>query len=210
MAQTTYTFQKSRATILSTGLNSLFSNLETASSTIDADNTRTECLTRNHISEEPNIVDDYLDSSEETYGGQGFGTSAVTIYTLTDSIPVSAGQVLRVGFNPLVTTTTESGGASVIVRAQSSWYLRFYVTVGGVDVAIGPWWGYSHIIAGSGTTGTSTNKQMFYERLPLTALYLPNTDVTVTAIKVKVLFDDPTNFSVNMVDRYGWYHLAKF
>jgi len=210
MSESTFIYQKSRGLFSATGLNSLFANLQTASAAVDATNTRTECLTRNHLSQEPNITNDYLNEAATTYGGEGYGSSAVTIWTLTETLIIEAGHALRVGFNPLVTTTTVSGASSVIVRAESSWYLRLYITVGGVDVPIGPWWGYSHICAGSGTTGTSDAKQMFYERLPLTALYLPTNDTTLTAIKAKILFDDPDHYTVGMTDRYGWYHHAKF
>jgi len=217
MSTAKFTYQGIRSTITASGVNSPFDSLADATDgtlgRIDPLNTRTEAFNRNHIKTAgaPNLSADELESPEVLYGGDPAFTGVFTdIWVQPVAFTVTENEVLRVHFNPLVTLTARSGTGSVVVRANSAFYLRAFVTIGGVDTAIGAPFGYNSICAGDGNTGTSDNKTLFYERLPFSAVWIPNVSTAITNIKIKIYFDDATNFAVSMKFRYGLYVHHKY
>jgi len=217
MSQTKFTYQNTRAVITASGLNSLFQNLEDATDgtigKIDPDNVRTEGFNRNHFknSASPNLSDDEIETDEEEYGFNGALTGVwTTIWDKPVNLTIGANEVLRVHFNPLVTLTERQNTASVIVRANSAFYIQHYITVGGVDVAINAPFGYNTIVAGDGNTGNSANKTLFYERLPSFSIFMPNVQTVVTSIKTKIYFDDAANYKVTFKWLYGLYVHHKY
>lgn len=217
MSTAKFTYQKIRSTITAAGVNSPFDSLADATDgtlgRIDPSNTRTEAFNRNHIkgTGSPNISADELEALEVKYGDDPAQTGVFTdVWVQPAAFTVAQNEVLRVHFNPLVTLTEAAGTASVVVRASSAFYLRAYVTIGGVDTPIGAPFGYNSIVAGDGNTGTSGNKTLFYERLPFSAIWMPNISTAITAIKIKIYFDDATNFAVSMKFKYGLYVHHKY
>jgi hypothetical protein len=217
MSTAKFTYQGIRSTITAAGVNSPFDSLADATDgtlgRIDPSNTRTEAFNRNHIKTAgaPNLSADELESPEVLYGNDAAFTGVWTdIWIQPVAFTVAANEVLRVHFNPLVTVTDRTGTASVVVRANSAFYLQAYVTIGGVDVPIGLPFGYNSICAGDGNTGTSDNKTLFYERLPFSAIWMPNISTAITNIKIKIYFDDGANFAVSMKFRYGLYIHHKY
>lgn len=217
MSTAKFTYQGIRSTITAAGVNSPFDSLADATDgtlgRIDPLNTRGEAFNRNHIKTAgaPNLSADELEAAEVLYGGDPAQTGVFTdIWIQPVAFTVAANEVLRVHFNPLVTLTARSGTGSVIVRANSAFYLRAFVTIAGVDTAIGAPFGYNSICAGDGNTGTSDNKTLFYERLPLSAIWMPTVSTAITNIKIKIYFDDATNFAVSMKFRYGLYVHHKY
>ena len=217
MSTAKFTYQGIRSTITAAGVNSPFDSLADATDgtlgRIDPLNTRGEAFNRNHIKTAgaPNLSADELEAAEVLYGGDPAQTGVFTdIWIQPVAFTVAANEVLRVHFNPLVTVTARSGTGSAIVRANSAFYLRAFVTIAGVDTAIGAPFGYNSICAGDGNTGTSDNKTLFYERLPLSAIWMPTVSTAITNIKIKIYFDDATNFAVSMKFRYGLYVHHKY
>ena len=217
MSTAKFTYQGIRSTITAAGVNSPFDSLADATDgtlgRIDPLNTRGEAFNRNHIKTAgaPNLSADELEAAEVLYGADPAQTGVFTdIWIQPVAFTVAANEVLRVHFNPLVTLTARSGTGSVIVRANSAFYLRAFVTIAGVDTAIGAPFGYNSICAGDGNTGTSDNKTLFYERLPLSAIWMPTVSTAITNIKIKIYFDDATNFAVSMKFRYGLYVHHKY
>jgi hypothetical protein len=217
MSTAKFTYQGIRSTITAAGVNSPFDSLADATDgtlgRIDPSNTRTEAFNRNHIKTtgSPNISADELEALEVLYGNDPAQTGVFTdVWVQPVAFTVAANEVLRVHFNPLVTLTVRNGTASAIVRAESAFYLQAYVTIAGVDTAIGAPFGYNSICAGDGNTGTSDNKTLFYERLPFSAIWMPNVSTAITAIKIKIYFDNATNFAVSMKFKYGLYVHHKY
>ena len=209
MAQTKYTYQDIRSTITDTGLNSLFQNVQNATNgvdgKIDEENTRTEAFNRNHIKETgPNYTNDYIDTTPEKWGYDAGLTGVwTTIWTFPIALTIAANEVLRVEWNPLITLSERQNTASVVVRANSAFYIQLYITTGGADVPISEAFGYNTIVAGDGNTGTSGNKTLFYERIPLSALFLPVGSTAITAVKAKIYFDDGANYRYEIANKYG-------
>jgi len=217
MSQTKYTYQNTRATITAAGLNSLFENMENMTDgtdgRIDDENCRTEAFNRNHFQQDegPNKADDFVSADEVVLGYNGAYTGVfTTFWTWNTNVTVGANEVFRVQFNPLVTLTERQNTASVVVRANSAFYVQLYITVGGSDVAICAPFGYNSIQAGDGNTGTIDSKTLFYERLPLTAIFMPTITTAITAIKAKIYFDDGANFKTTMQFLYGMYVHHKY
>lgn len=217
MSQTKFTYQKPRDIITAAGINSTFQNLADATDgtpgRIDISNTRTEAFNRNHIKTAgaPNVSDDEFEAPTETFG---YDPSFTGVWTTTwdkaVAITMQANEVLRIQYNPLVKLTERQNTASVVVRAESAFYIQHYITVGGVDVAVSEPFGYNSICAGDGNTGTSDNKTLFYERLPTTSLFLPSVQTVITAIKTKIYFDNGSDFSVQLANQYGLYVHSKY
>jgi len=212
MSTAKFTYQGVRSTITAAGVNSPFEQLADATDgtlgRIDPSNVRGEAFNRNHIKATgaPNLSDDELESPEVLYGNDAAFTGVWTdIWVQPVAFTVAQNEVLRVHFNPLVTVTDRTGTASVVVRANSAFYLQAYVTINGVDAPIGLPFGYNSICAGDGNTGTSDNKTLFYERLPFSAIWMPNISTAITNIKIKIYFDDGADFAVSMKFRYGLY-----
>jgi hypothetical protein len=217
MSTAKFTYQGIRSTITAAGINSPFDSLADATDgtlgRIDPSNTRTEAFNRNHIkgTGSPNISADELEALEVLYGNDPAQTGVFTdVWVQPVAFTVAQNEVLRVHFNPLVTLTVRNGTASVIVRAESAFYLQAYVTIAGVDTAIGAPFGYNSICAGDGNTGTNDNKTLFYERLPFSAIWMPNVSTAITNIKIKIYFDNATNFAVSMKFKYGLYVHHKY
>jgi hypothetical protein len=212
MSQSKFTYQQPRSQITATGLNSTFSNLANAtngtSGRIDTSNVRTEGFNRNHVKTAgaPNISDDEMETAEEIFGNNVSFTGVwTTTWDKTVNLTIQPNEVLRIQYNPLVNLTFVTGAASVVVRANSAFYIQHYITVGGSDFAVSEPFGYNTIVAGDGNTGTSDNKTLFYERLPTTSLFIPNVQTVVTAIKAKIYFDDGLNYEVRLEKQYGLY-----
>jgi len=210
MGTTTYTFQNTRATITAPGLNSLFENVEQMTNgiagRIDEANCRTEAFNRNHFKDtaSPNIPDSYFDNELEVIGFDPALTGVfTTIWTWPLAITIGANEALRVEWNPIVTVSDHRNMPSVVVRANSAFYIRLFATIGGVDTPICAPFGYNTIVAGDGNTGFSDNKTLFYERLPLSAMFMPTITTAITAIKAKIYFDDGDSYRYTFSSKYG-------
>lgn len=217
MSQTKYTYQDTRATITAAGLNSLYQNVEDmtdgTNGRIDDENCRTEAFNRNHFQQDdgPNKADDFLSAGSVALGYNAAYTGVfTTFWTWNTNVTVGVNEVLRVQFNPLVTLTERQNTASVVVRANSAFYVQLFVTIAGVDTAICAPFGYNSIQAGDGNTGSIQSKTLFYERLPLTALFIPTVSTAITSIKAKIYFDDGANFKTTMQFLYGLYVLHRY
>lgn len=217
MSQTKYTYQDTRATITAAGLNSLYQNVEDmtdgTAGRIDEQNCRTEAFNRNHFQQDegPNEADSFFSSGEVALGYDAAYTGVfTTFWTWNTNVTVGANEVLRVQFNPLVTLTERQGTASVVVRANSAFYVQLFVRIAGVDTAICAPFGYNSIQAGDGNTGSIQSKTLFYERLPLTGIFMPTVSTAITSIKAKIYFDDGTNFKTTMKFLYGLYVLHRY
>lgn len=217
MSNASFTYQSNRALITAAGLNSPFTNLKNATDgtvgKIDPSNVRTEAFNRNHFKQSmgPNASDSSFEQPETFYG---YNPAQTEVWTTVKSFPVNlalqANDCLRLGSNPLVSTTSVNTLGSPLIRSESAFYLCWFLTIGGVDVQIGYPFGYNTICAGDGNTGTSDNKTLFYERLPLSHIYMPTIATTVTNIKLKIYFDDATHYRVGLKDLYMYYVWAKF
>lgn len=217
MSNASFNYQDARAVITATNLNQPFTALKDASDgtsgKIDPSNTRSEAFNRNHFKQSvgPNVSDSDFDSNETVYG---FNPAQTEVFTTIATFPVNLAlqpnDCLRLGSNPLVTTTSVNTLATPLIRSESAFYLCWFLTIGGVDVQIGYPFGYNTIVAGDGNTGSSDNKTLFYERLPMSYCYLPSIATTVTEIKVKIYFDDATHYRVDLKNLYLHYVWAKF
>lgn len=210
MAQTTYTFQATRSTITAPGLNSLYENVEQNTNgivgKIDESNTRTEAFNRNHFKtgSSPNKADDYYDGTSVEWGFDPALTGVfTTIWTWNKAITVRANEALRIEWNPLIELSFHRNMPSALVRAKSAFYIRLFVTIGGVDTPVTAPFGYNTIVAGDGNTGTSDNKTLFYERIPLSAMFMPTSNSSITAIKAKIYFDDGDSYKYEISSKYG-------
>lgn len=210
MAQTKYTYQDTRSTITASGLNSLFQNVQDGTSgvvgKIDEQNTRTEAFDRNHFKKtaSPNLANDYFDNAAVEWGfNAGLTGVWTTIWNFPINITVGGNEALRVEWNPRINLSYVQGTASVVVRANSAFYIQFYITTGGVDVPICAPFGYNTICAGDGNTGTSDNKTLFYERIPLSTVFMPLGQTVITNVKAKIYFDDGANYKYEIDSKYG-------
>ncbi len=212
MPITSFTYQETRSTIDATGLNSLFANIEdsTDNNKIDESNTRSEALNRNHFLEEdpPNVTGYHFEIGPETYGYNPAQTGVWTdVWNAPVTRTIGTNEVLRIQWNPLVTITERQNTNAPAVRAASAFYIQFYVRSAGIDIPVSAPFGYNSICAGDGNTGISQNKTLFYERLPLSTLYLAQVPTAITNIKAKIYFDDAANYSVQFKWLYGiWIH----
>ena len=140
MAKTNYEYQEDRIVPTATGIMSPFTNLkENTDGTvgkIDGVNTRSECITRDHL-DDPNAVGDTLT--------RGYIASAVTISTTSFSdvqdIPyvktIGTTDMLRIEFNPFATVTAYTGGGGTPDdKGATNYYLQIFYTPsgGGSDV----------------------------------------------------------------------------
>lgn len=210
MAQTKYDYQDTRTPITSTGLNSLFQNIQNATNgvdgKIDEQNTRTEAFNRNHFKDgaTPNVASFFYDPTPVEWGyNAGLTGTWTTIWNYPIAITVAGNEALRIEWNPMINLSFVQGTASVVVRANSAFYIQFYLTIGGVDTPIAAPFGYNTICAGDGNTGTSDNKTLFYERIPLSTIFMPVGTTFITAVKAKIYFDDGANYKYEIANKYG-------
>lgn len=215
MPITSYQYQQPRSVIDASGVNSLYTAVEDATDgttgRIDDENTRFEAFNRNHFKDSPNFTDSYMDvDNVETGYDPSFTGVWTDFWNFPINLTVGSNEVLRIQFNPLVTTTERQNTAAPAVRANSAFYIQLYVRSGGVDIPVNAPFGYNTICAGDGNTGTSSNKTLFFERLPLSAFFIPQISTAITNIKAKIYFDDGANYKVNFRYLYGVAILHKY
>ncbi len=210
MAKTNYEYQEDRIVPTATGIMSPFTNLkENTDGTvgkIDGVNTRSECITRDHL-DDPNAVGDTLT--------RGYIASAVTISTTSFSdvqdIPyvktIGTTDMLRIEFNPFATVTAYTGGGGTPDdKGATNYYLQIFYTPsgGGSDVPISPIFGFGTITDGRGFTGSRSETSTFYTRNPVSYIWMPAASTAITNIVLKGRVDNGTNCTVRFENRQGF------
>lgn len=171
MAQVTTTYLYSAnagETISSSDANNIYSQIGTASQTINADNTRTEAISRRHLKdlsqqptgEHPTFHE--LKYSSATVGVTGsYNSSTYTtifhggaaIITFAAPLVIRPGEAIRLQADSTITDVTEgTDGGGNYARQRDQYYYAFFTTVGGLDTQVSPDYGYSLL--------TNTNSTM--------------------------------------------------
>lgn len=155
---TVYTYKaKVGETISSTNANNLYSNINTASTTINADNTRTEAISRRHLfdlSELPanqHVTFGFIkEAGQHLASGNYNSTTFVDItHGLTASITAPAPYILRpneairLQFSVMVEAATKGTNGSARALETNQYYFRFFVNINGALTAVSPEYGYS-------------------------------------------------------------------
>lgn len=167
MAKTNFDYQEDRTVPTATGIMSPFTNLKEntdgTTGKIEGVNTRSECITRDHL-DDPEAVGDTLT--------RGYIAAAVNITTTSFSDVLDVAYVktltntdmLRIEFNPFATVTAYTGGgATPDDKGATNYYLQIFYTPsgGGSDVPISPIFGYGTITDGRGFTGSRSETTTF-------------------------------------------------
>ena len=146
-------------TISSSNANNQYSNMQTASTTINADNTRTEAISRRHLqdlSQQPTGAHPtfhelrYKSATVATTGN--YNSSSFTTLshgggaTITFNAPlvIKAGEAIRLQADATIVGCTEGNdGGGNYARQRDQYYYAFFITVAGLDTKISPDYGYS-------------------------------------------------------------------
>jgi hypothetical protein len=156
---TVYTYKaKVGETISSANANNLYGNINLASTTINADNTRTEAISRRHLFDLSDFplnqhvtfgfiedVNQYLSSANynsTTYVDINHGV----LCSLTAPAPFTLrpNEAIRMQFSVNVeaaTKGTDAGGD--LALETNNYYFRFFVNINGTLTAVSPEYGYS-------------------------------------------------------------------
>jgi len=208
MAKTNFDYQEDRTVPTATGIMSPFTNLKenTNGSTgkIEGVNTRSECITRDHL-DDPNALGDTI---TRVYTAAAVNITTTSFSDVLD-IPyvktLTATDMLRIEFNPFATVTAYTGGgATPDDKGAANYYLQIFATIGGSDVAISPIFGYGTITDGRGFTGSRSETTTFYTRNPVSYIYMPSSSTSVTNIVLKGRVDNGTNATVRFENRQGF------
>lgn len=157
---TVYTYKaKVGETISSANANALYSNINTASTSINADNTRTEAISRRHLfdmSELPannHVTFTYLkEVGQHLASGNYNSTTFVDItHGVTASITPPAGSItlrpneaVRLQFSVMVEAAVKgANGVSNRALETNNYYFRFFININGTLTAVSPEYGYS-------------------------------------------------------------------
>jgi len=156
---TVYTYKANVGeTISSAKANNLYANINTASTTINADNTRTEAISRRHLydlSELPSNVHvtfTYLkEVGQHLASGNYNSTTYVDItHGVTASITPPAGSIvlrpneaIRLQFSVMVEAAVKGATGTARALETNNYYFRFFVNINGVLTAVSPEYGYS-------------------------------------------------------------------
>lgn len=178
---TVYTYKaKAGETISSSNANNLYANINTASSAINADNTRTEAISRRHLfdmSESPaNVhvtftyiqeVGQHLASgnyNSTTYVDITHGVTA-SITPAPGSIVLKPNEAIRLQFSVMVEAALSgANGTSNRALETNNYFFRFFVNINGVLTAVSPEYGYSLLadatpsLGGGGPNGWSPSQ----------------------------------------------------
>lgn len=156
---TVYTFKaKVGETISSSNANNLYSNINTASSAINADNTRTEAISRRHLNDLSELpanvhvtftyiqeVGQHLASASynsTTYVDITQGVTA-TITPAPGSIVLRPNEAIRLQFSVMVESAVKGTTGTARALETNNYFFRFFVNINGVLTAVSPEYGYS-------------------------------------------------------------------
>lgn len=157
---TTYTYKaKVGETISSANANNLYSAINTASTSIDENNTRTESISRRHLydlSDFPlnqhvtfGFIDDVNQFSatgnynSTTYVDINHGTLC-SITAPNGSIILRPNEAIRLQFSVMVEAATKGNDVGNDNALETNnYYFRFFVNINGVLTAVSPEYGYS-------------------------------------------------------------------
>ena len=213
MAKTDFDFQKTRTVPTATDINSPFKQLEDntdgTAGKIEGENVRSEGITRDHLSDKSGANSGRVHNATRSKLG-----SSVTISTTSFSDVHSTGysttltgnrDMLRIEFNPFATITAYTGsGSTPDDKNAAQYYLAIFATIGGADVRISPIFGYGTITDGRGFTGSRSETTTFYTRNPISFIYIPTANTTITDIVLKGRVDNGTNCTVKFENRWAF------
>lgn len=216
MSKFEYTYQEDQDTITANNLNNPFNglrdNTDGSAGKIDADNIRAEGINRNHLV--PNVINNEFNKNNTAVNTTYNSTTWTTVKTLTPSGNPSliSGEVFRCGFHPLIGDTTE-GATSDAQRATTVFYFKIALTIntggGDFDVDITPPFGHGLIPSGGGNGATDDGLTTFYERAPITAIYIPRAaTTTVKAVKLLTRIEENIH-SYEVTQCHAWCLVAR-
>lgn len=214
MAKTEFSYQNPRDVIVASDLNSTFVNIEDnldgTSGKVDGDNLRTEAINRAHV--DPSGAEPTKVGKNETNSSTTLtATTFTTICTVSYSATIKAGEALRMEANPMSELTVAPTTNNSLTRASALYYFQWFVTIGGVDTAVSPSFGYGLIPAGRGDIGTLNRTVPYFWRHLTSTVWIPATNTAITAIKLKAkLNTDTTGASIDFNYRHIYYFHARY
>lgn len=166
---TVYTYKaKVGETISSANANNLYANINTASLTINADNTRTEAISRRHLfdmSELPANVHVTFTYLKEV--GQHLASANYNSTTFVDithgvlcsitpppgSITLRPNEAVRLQFSVMVEAAVKGTNGTARALETNNYYFRFFININGTLTAVSPEYGYSLLADATPSSG---------------------------------------------------------
>jgi len=192
MATFKYNYVEPQTTITTTDINDPFvklkDNTDGTTSDVDKDNVRTEGINRNHFTTDAINSDFVVNNTaiNATYNNTSFAVSKTV--TVTGGPTMLTGEVFRCAFAPLIKATTFSspGNGSKITGV-----FYFYITInygggGGTDERITPIMGHGIAGSSSGLSVTDNGLTTFWERAPISGIYIARTTRQINNFKLWV------------------------
>ena len=185
MATFKYNYVEPQTTITTTDVNDPFvklkENSDGTASDIDKNNVRNEGINRNHLTGTAINSDFIVNNTAISSTISSASFAAIKTVTVTGSPVMQIGEVIRCGFNPLITATT--------FTATGVFY--FYITVvrnqgaGAVEERITPIMGHGITGSSSGLGVLDNGLSTFWERAPISGLYIARSAAqTITQFKL--------------------------
>jgi len=157
---TLYTYKaKVGETISSANTNNLYSNINTASTTINADNTRTESISRRHLFDlfqstlNQHVTFGFIQDVNQYLATGNYNTSIIytdithgVLCSLTAPAPyiLRPNEAIRLQFSVMVEAATKGTDSGFDFALETNnYFFRFFVNINGVLTAVSPEYGYS-------------------------------------------------------------------
>lgn len=166
---TVYTYKaKVGETISSANANNLYANINTASLTINADNTRTEAISRRHLndlSELPNNVHvtfTYIDEVGQHLASANYNSTTFvdithgvlcSITPPPGSITLRPNEAVRLQFSVMVEAAVKGTNGTARALETNNYYFRFFININGTLTAVSPEYGYSLLADATPSSG---------------------------------------------------------